>query len=61
MEMTRPALNYKKVEQVWDNYYKTMFTLKTVWLHVRKAGSGASELITEVSRRAGGGGSAGHV
>ena len=58
VETTGPALNYKKVEQVWDNYYKTMFTLKTVSLNLRKAGSDASELITKVSRRDG---SAGQV
>ena len=43
-----PALNYKKTEQVWDNYYKSMFTLKTVAGDTRATREEAAEVLKKV-------------
>lgn len=51
MQEAGPALNYRKAEQVWDNYYKTMFTLKTVSQDLRQAVNEASEILKKVGVR----------
>ena len=43
-----PAVNYKRTEQVWDNYYKTLFTLKAVASDVKAAKEEANELVKKV-------------
>ncbi len=49
LQSAGPAVNYKKSEQVWDNYYKTMFTLKTVASDIRGTREDAAEIIKKVS------------
>lgn len=44
-----PALNYKKADQVWDNYYKTMYTLKWVWQDTKATRQQAADIIQKVS------------
>lgn len=51
-----PAINYKKAEQVWDSYYKTMYTLKSVAADIRATKEVAAEVIKKVRGRGRGGG-----
>ena len=43
-----PALNYKKSEQVWDNYHKTIFSLMSVSQELRQSAKEATELMEKV-------------
>ena len=49
---TGVAINYRKAEQVWNHYYRTMFSLKTVAADLRRARSEAAELREKVREAA---------
>lgn len=42
------GLNYRRTEQVWENYYKTIFTLGCVSKEIREAGQQAAQLAKKV-------------
>ncbi len=44
------AANYRAADQVWDNYYKTLFSLKTVAADLKKARAEAAELKDKVNK-----------
>ena len=48
MATVGPALNYKKSEQVWDNFHTTIFTLGCISREIKMAGQEAADLAKKV-------------